>query len=108
MSVYEDIMTGLNEAIEVKKRMDTFAGLLFSGKVKDDTEDMGGEVFAHAGDVVYGYLNYCGSVPYILGKIEDVCSEYIAPEYWIAVRPESIRLLINGNAVTVEDLSALV
>jgi len=107
MSVYNDIMTGLNEAVEAKKRMDAFTKLLFSGIVKHDTEDMSGEVFARAGDIAYGYLNYYGDIPYILGKIEDVCSEYVAPEYWLAVKPESIRLLVGGTAVTPEELAEL-
>lgn len=54
-----------------------------------------------------GYLNYYGNIPYVLGKIEDVCSEYVAPEYWFAVKPESLRLLVGGHAVTPEELAEL-
>ena len=104
MSVYEDIIMGLNEAMEAKKRMETFAGLQFCGTVKRDMTDMGGEIFVHAGDQVFGYLNYYGKTPYILGKIEDVCDEYVAPEFWVSVRPETLKIIVNGCSVYVDEL----
>lgn len=68
----------------------------FSGIVEEDMGDLDEEVFVHAGDRVYGNLNYYGKTPYILGDIQDVDPEYVAPEFWVPVLPESIEAEIFG------------
>ena len=42
------------------------------------------------GDFVYGNLIYNNGRPYIVGDVADVDDEYIALDFWIPVRPETV------------------
>ena len=71
----------------------------FSGIVEEDMTDLDEEVFVRAGERVYGNLNYYGETPYIFGEIEDVDPEYVAPEFWVPVLPESLEAEIFGEKI---------
>lgn len=79
----------------------------FSGIVEEDMTDLDEEVFVHAGERVYGNLNYYGETPYIFGEIEDVDPEYVAPAFWVPVLPESIEAEICGVKFSIDHLRAL-
>jgi len=65
--------------------------ILFRGIVTSDFEweDIEGERF-RKGDFAYGQLVFNKGEYYIVGELIEATDEYIAPEYWIPVDPETI------------------
>ena len=71
--------------------------ILFRGKPDIDQEWLGNDEYMQSlvgvnykDGFVYGQLVYSGKQPYIVGEVVESTDEWIALEYWIPVKPETV------------------
>lgn len=71
-------------------------GFKFKAKAVSTVKELDELGIRHTDGWVEGNLISNGGEPWIVGDVVEACEDYIALEFWIRVKPESVALIEGG------------